>query len=75
MPEEALFDNACAIITQRDAYSEGLHRWHPALQALAEACGFRPKVCRPYRVKIKGKRFNGYLRGSFVTPLTATFTR
>lgn len=74
VPEEALFDNAGAIITQRDAYGEGLHRWHPALLALAEEYGFRPKVCRPYRAKTKGKveRFNGYLKGSFVTPLAAT---
>lgn len=74
VPEEALFDNAGAIITQRDAYGDGLHRWHPGLQALANEYGFRPKVCRPYRAKTKGKveRFNGYLKGSFVTPLAAT---
>lgn len=31
-------------------------------------------MCRPYRAKTKGKveRFNGYLKGSFVTPLAAT---
>lgn len=74
VPLEALFDNAGAIITERDAYGDGQHRWHPALQALAETYGFRPKVCRPYRAKTKGKveRFNGYLKGSFVTPLAAT---
>src|ERR1700737_1499257 len=60
--------------TKRDAYGEGMHRWHPGLQALAEEYGFRPKGCRPYRAKTKGKveRFNGYLKGSFVTPLAAT---
>jgi transposase len=74
VPGEALFDNAGAIITQRDAYGQGMHRWHPGLQMLAEEYGFRPKVCRPYRAKTKGKveRFNGYLKGSFVTPLAAT---
>lgn len=74
VPDETLFDNAGAIITQRDAYGEGRHRWHPGLQALAEEYGFRPRVCRPYRAKTKGKveRFNGYLKGSFVTPLAAT---
>jgi transposase len=33
VPEQALFDNAGAIITERDAYGEGEHRWHPALAA------------------------------------------
>lgn len=74
VPEDALFDNASAIITQRDAYGEGLHRWHPGLKDLAEEYGFRPRVCRPYRAQTKGKveRFNGYLKGSFITPLAAT---
>jgi transposase len=74
VPKEVLFDNAGAIIIQRDAYGEGEHRWHPALRALADEYGFRPKVCRPYRAQTKGKveRFNGYLKGSFVTPLAAS---
>jgi len=74
VPAEVLFDNAGAIITERDAYGEGRHRWHPALHDLAGAYGFRPKVCRPYRAKTKGKveRFNGYLKASFITPLAAT---
>lgn len=72
--EQALFDNAGTIILQRDAYGEGEHRWHPRLAALAQEYGFRPKVCRPYRAKTKGKveRFNRYLKESFVTPLAAT---
>jgi len=71
---EVLFDNAAAIITERDAYGEGQHRWHPALHDLAKTYGFRPKVCRPYRAQTKGKveRFNGYLKSSFITPLAAT---
>lgn len=74
VPEEVLFDNAGAIITARDAYGEGRHRWHPALAALAEQYGFRPKVCRPYRAKTKGKveRFNRDLKESFITPLAAS---
>jgi len=45
------------------------------MKALAEACGFTPRLCRPYRAKTKGKveRFNAYLKGSFVVPLAATF--
>lgn len=71
---EVLFDNAGAVVTERDAYGEGQHRWHAALQALADEYGFRPRLCRPYRAKTKGKveRFNSYLKGSFVTPLAAT---
>lgn len=74
VPQEVLFDNACTIIRERDAYDEGDHRWHPALIALAEEYGFRPRVCRPYRAQTKGKveRFNGYLKCSSVTPLAAT---
>ncbi len=74
VPLDVLFDNAAAIVTERDAYGEGEHRWNPALRALADEYGFRPKLCRPYRAKTKGKveRFNSYLKGSFITPLAAT---
>lgn len=74
VPREVLFDNAAAIITERDTYGEGLHRWHPALHDLAKTYSFRPKVCRPYSAQTKGKveRFNGYLKSSFITPLAAT---
>lgn len=74
VPQELLFDNAGAIILERDAYGDGEHRWHPALLDLATTLSFRPRVCRPYRARTKGKveRFNRYLKGSFVTPLAAT---
>ncbi len=74
VPHELLFDNAKAIIIERDAYGPGKHRWHPDLLALADEFGFRPRVCRPYRARTKGKveRFNRYLKDSFVTPLAAT---
>jgi len=74
VPHELLFDNAKALMLERDAYGEGRHRWNPALLALADQFGFRPRACRPYRARTKGKveRFNGYLKGSFVTPLAAT---
>jgi len=73
--KDVLFDNAKTIILERDAYGEGKHRWHPALLELANAYGFRPKVCRPYRAQTKGKveRFNRYLKESFITPLNASF--
>lgn len=69
-----LFDNAGAIIIERNAYGDGHHRWHNGLLAVAEEFGFTPRVCQPYRAKTKGKaeRFNGYLKGSFCVPLAAT---
>ena len=74
VPHELLFDNAKALMLQRDAYGESCHRWNPALLELADQFGFKPRACRPYRAQTKGKveRFNGYLKGSFVTPLAAT---
>ena len=74
VPEHVLFDNAKSVVIERDAYGAGLHRWNDALKALAETCGFKPRLCRPYRARTKGKveRFNSYLKGSFVVPLAAT---
>ena len=74
VPEHVLFDNTKAVVIERDAYGPGLHRWNDELKALAESCGFTPRLCRPYHAKTKGKveRFNSYLKGSFVVPLAAT---
>jgi transposase len=74
VPNHVLFDNAKTVVIKRDAYGEGAHQWHPGLLALAEEFGFKPRLCRPYRAKTKGKveRFNGYLKGSFLVPLAAT---
>lgn len=74
VPEHVLFDNTKAVVIERDGYGPGLHRWNDELKALAEECGFTPRLCRPYRAKTKGKveRFNAYLKGSFVVPLAAT---
>lgn len=74
VPKDVLFDNAKAIMIERDAYGEGEHRWNPALLATAKKYNFKPRACRPYRAKTKGKveRFNAYLKSSFVTPLAAT---
>ena len=71
---EVLFDNAKSVVIERDAYGPGAHRWNSELLELAEACGFTPRVCRPYRAKTKGKveRFNGYLKGSFLVPLATS---
>lgn len=74
VPEHVLFDNTKAVVIERDAHGPGLHRWNDEMKALAEACGFTPRLCRPYRARTKGKveRFNSYLKGSFIVPLAAT---
>lgn len=73
VPREVLFDNAKAVVIERDAYGVGKHRWNPQLLLLAKEYGFKPRLCRPYRAKTKGKveRFNRYLKESFVVPLRA----
>lgn len=47
VPEHILFDNTKAVVIDRDAYGEGLHRWNRELIDLAEECGFMPRLCRP----------------------------
>jgi len=74
VPRQVLFDNAKTVVVERDAYGDGLHRWHSSVLSLAEEFGFSLRLCRPYRAKTKGKveRFNGYLKGSFLVPLAAS---
>ena len=77
VPQEILFDNAKTIMIERDAYGEGRHRWNAQLLSTAQDYGFIARACRPYRARTKGKveRFNGYLKGSFITPLAATLSQ
>lgn len=77
VPEHILFDNAKCIMIERDAFGEGQHRWNASLLDLARDYGFKPRACRPYRAKTKGKveRFNGYLKHSFITPLAASLAQ
>jgi transposase len=74
VPAEILFDNPKTVVIERDAYGDGEHRFNRDLLDVAGEYGFRPRLCRPYRAKTKGKveRFNGYLKGSFLVPLAAT---
>jgi transposase len=39
VPAQVLFDNASTVITERDAYGEGLHRWHSGMRELANTFG------------------------------------
>lgn len=75
VPKEILYDNMKTVITQRNAYGLGIHRFHSGLWELAKETGFLPRLCRPYRAQTKGKveRFIRYLRYSFYIPLSAQF--
>jgi len=70
VPREVLYDNMKTVVTERDAYGRGRHRFHRAIWALAGDCGFRPRLCRPARPQTKGKveRSIDYIAKSFFYP-------
>ncbi|MBW2510156.1 MAG: IS21 family transposase [Deltaproteobacteria bacterium] len=70
VPKEILYDNMRTVVVRRDAYGRGKHRFHDKLWALAQECGFRPRLCRPYRPRTKGKveRSVDYVATSFFHP-------
>jgi len=74
VPQQVLFDNAKSVITERDLYGPGRHRWHAGMLETARDYGFQLQVCRPFRARTEGKveRFNGYLKHSFIVPLAST---
>lgn len=43
------------MVIDRDAYGPGRHRFHAGFHDFAGHCGFRPRLCRPYRAQTKGK--------------------
>lgn len=55
VPEHVLFDNAGAIIIERDAYGDGHYRWHGGLLAVAQEFGFIPRVCQLSNVNYLGR--------------------
>lgn len=71
VPREVLYDNMKTVVTQRDAYGRGRHRFHKAIWALAGDCGYRPRLCQPARPQTKGKveRSIDYIATSFFYPL------
>ena len=73
VPREVLYDNMRTVVLGRDHYGPGQHRYHPGFLDFAEHCGFRPRLCQPYRPRTKGKveRFIRYLRGSLWVPLAS----
>jgi transposase len=70
VPREILYDNMKTVVTHRDAYGRGRHRFHDAIWSLAAECGYRPKLCRPARPQTKGKveRAIDYIANSFFYP-------
>ncbi len=73
VPREVLYDNMRTVVTDRDGYGPGLHRYNRTFLDFAHHHGFLPRLCRPYRAKTKGKveRFIRYLRASFYVPLAS----
>jgi len=71
VPREVLYDNMRTVVTQRDAYGRGRHRFHDGIWSLAAECGYRPRLCQPYRPQTKGKveRSVRYVASSFLQPL------
>jgi transposase len=67
-PREVLYDNMRTVVLERHGYGRGRHRFHPGFLDFARHCGFRPRLCAPYRAQTKGKveRPVRYLRGNFV---------
>jgi transposase len=73
VPREVLYDNMRTVVSDRDRYGPGLHRYNPTFLDFAHHHGFLPRLCRPYRARTKGKveRFIRYLRASFYVPLAS----
>jgi transposase len=72
-PRQVLYDNMRTVVLERHGYGRGRHRFHPGFLDFARHCGFRPRLCAPYRAQTKGKveRFIRYLRHSFYVPLSS----
>ena len=73
VPREVLYDNMRTVVTDRDRYAPGLHRYNRTFLDFAHHHSFLARLCWPYRAKTKGKveRFIGYLRASFYVPLAS----
>lgn len=76
VPQHILCDNPKTIVLERDAYAEGVHRYHPRLLDFTKHYGTAIKLCAPYRPQTKGKveRFHRYVRESFFEPLQSLHT-
>ena len=68
VPRELLFDQMRSVVTRDERLAGGGLVGNLELSRFARHCGFRVRVCRPYRAKTKGKveRPIRYLRDSFL---------
>jgi transposase len=71
VPAHVLCDNPKTIVVERNAFGDGLHRYHQAWLDFVKHYGVGVRLCAPYRAQTKGKveRFHRYLRESFFNPL------
>lgn len=69
---EILYDNMKTVVLKRAA--GGDHHFNPQFLDFAGMIGFKPKLCRPYRAKTKGKveRIIGYVKDRFLVGRTFT---
>jgi Integrase core domain len=67
IPEEVLLDNPRALVDRHDA-ATGEVRFNARLLAFSRYWGFRPRACKPYRARTKGKdeRGVGYVKGNAI---------
>jgi transposase len=74
VPTEILFDQMKSVIIKDLCYDGGPLVENPEFLRFAHHWGFRPRACRPYRAKTKGKveRPIRYLRESFFYGRTFT---
>lgn len=56
--EEILYDNPRTIVERRDRAGKHIE-WNPYFRDFADYTGFRPRLCRPYRARTKGKVESG----------------
>lgn len=64
VPEEVLVDNAKSLVLSHPR--SGKVAFHPEFEAFCEHWGTRPKACKPYRARTKGKVESGvgYVKGN-----------
>jgi len=67
VPREILFDQMRSVVVADHRFEGGALIENPELSRFAHHWGFRPRACRPYRAKTKGKveRPIRYVRESF----------
>lgn len=72
IPAELLYDNLKTAVDHRRG--DGTVVWNQRFQDFADAYGFVPRACQPYRAQTKGKVERGirYLKGNFLLGLDVT---